>query len=170
MPGVASAACPTEPTSQPFAHLGDQDNYFLAPGGDFESGPQWSSNGNATVVESTDNGVESSQYAAKLSQSSSMASPTFCVDADRPHLRFAAHALSGEGTLRLDAIQEDGSKILLAKFDAGSYQDWRVTPSVPLAGPLGVADPQTKLVKLRLTALNGTWLADSVYVDPYTRG
>lgn len=170
MPGVASAACPGEPTSQPFSYLGDEGHYFLAPGGDFEGPLLWTRTGSATVAASGSNGVDSGVSAASLPHNSSMTSPTICVDADRPHLRLAARALTDNGTLRLDAIDGAGNKTLLAKFDAAQHVGWRVTGEVPLSAPLGLSEPQTKQVKLRLTAQNGEWLADAVYVDPYTRG
>ena len=166
MPGVASAACPAEPTTQPFTHLGDHDNYFLAPGGDFESAPHWSRYGNATVEPRSD----SSGSAARLSHSSSLTSPAFCVDDERPHLRLAARALSTDGTLRVDAVAEDGSKTLLAKFSADDYMSWRVTRPVLLSAPLGIVAGEARQVRLRVTSQNGAWLADDVYVDPYTRG
>ena len=170
MPGVAAAACPAEPTTQPFSYLGDDGHYFLAPGGDFEGALTWARTGSATVVPSGSNGVDSGVSALSLPQNSSATSPAICVDADRPHLRLAARALSANGTLRLDAIDDAGNKTLLAKFDASGHVSWRVTNEVLLAAPLGLTDPHTKQVKLRLTALNGEWLADAVYVDPYTRG
>lgn len=171
MPGVASAACPTESTSQPFNHLGDQNHYFLAPGGDFEGATSWTRYGNATVVETGSNGVGPGASAARLPHTSSVTSPVICVDGDRPHLRFVARAGSDDGTLRVDAIGEDGSKTPLAKLDADDHEGWRVTRPVLLAAPLGIADAAPlKLVRLRLTAIGGSWLADDVYVDPYTRG
>lgn len=170
MPGVAAAACPAEPTSQPFSYLGDDGHYFLAPGGDFEGALSWTRTGSATVVASGSNGVDSGVSAASLPQNSSVTSPVICVDADRPHLRLAARALTDSGTLRLDAIDDAGNKTLLAKFDAAQHVGWRVTREVPLSSALGLSEPQTKQIKLRITALNGGWLADAVHVDPYTRG
>src|ERR687886_323383 len=49
-PAVAQAACPTAPTVKAFQALGDSSDYFLAPGGSFESGASgWSLTG-ASVV------------------------------------------------------------------------------------------------------------------------
>ena len=170
VPAAASAACPVEPISQPFLRLGDQNEYFLAPGGGFEGALQWTAAGNATVVESGGNGIDSGTQAAGLGQTSSLTSPPICVDAERPHLRFVARARSTSGTLRMDAFDEAGNKILLAKLEAGNYGTWTATPYVRLATTLGIGEAQSKLVRLRLTALNGDWLADAVYVDPYKRG
>src|SRR3954470_2207598 len=49
LPGSASAGvlvasapdCDNGATSQPFAQWGDENSYFLAPGGGFESGAAW---------------------------------------------------------------------------------------------------------------------------------
>ena len=38
VPVAAKAACPTQPTSQPFQQFGDSADYFLAPNGGLESG------------------------------------------------------------------------------------------------------------------------------------
>ena len=44
-PAAASAKCETVVTSKVFAPLGDNNDYFLAPGGDFEGTLEWSTSG-----------------------------------------------------------------------------------------------------------------------------
>ena len=47
VPGAAQAAeCPVPVTTQVFAEFGDPNQYFLAPGGDFES-LSWARSGGA---------------------------------------------------------------------------------------------------------------------------
>src|SRR4051794_17557794 len=60
LPGTASAgvlvasapSCANGATSQPFTQWGDSNNYFLAPGGNFESGAAgWTLNGARVVTD-----------------------------------------------------------------------------------------------------------------------
>jgi len=170
VPAAAAATCAPEPTSQPFAHVGDDNEYFLVPGGDFEGTASWTAAGNAAIVDGGDNGIDAGAKVAKLPQNASVTSESVCFDAARPHLRFVSRAVSSGGTMRIDAIDDSGTKTLLGKFDATDYPRWQATPFVPLAGPLGVTGDASKRAKLRITALNGEWLVDAVYVDPYFRG
>ncbi len=170
LPVTAAATCAPETTSQPFAAFGDQNSYFLAPGGDFEAGLSWTAAGSAAVAEGVRNGIDSGTRAAKLPQSSSITSAAICFDADRPHIRLMARAVTGTGMLRVDAIDDSGDKNQLAKLDAQDHQTWAASPFVGLDDRLDLAATPSQLAQLRITALTGEWLVDAVYVDPYTRG
>ena len=169
-PATAAASCAPETTSQPFAALGDDNRYFLAPGGDFEAGLSWTSVGAPAIVDGAGHGIDSGTRAAKLPQNASITSPAICFDADRPHIRLMARAVGGSGTLRVDAIDASGDKNQLAKLDADNHQGWAASPFVGLDDRLELSETPSQLAKLRITALTGHWLVDAVYVDPYTRG
>jgi hypothetical protein len=157
-------------TSQPFAALGDDNSYFLAPGGDFEAGLSWTAGGGTAIVDGVSNGIDSGTRAAKLPQNASITSPAICFDVDRPHIRLMARAVTGSGTLRVDAMDASGDKNQLAKLDAQNHQTWAASPFVGLDPRLELAASPSQFAKLRITALTGHWLVDAVYVDPYSRG
>ena len=101
---VSSALCrvrrwrpsaPCSPSSKAFAEFGDTNDYYLAPGGAFET-LTWAKVGNVEL--SLDNdpfelfpGVRS----ARLDNGESV-STSFCVDRTMPHLRFVARRSSGQ--------------------------------------------------------------------------
>ncbi|CAA9496474.1 MAG: hypothetical protein AVDCRST_MAG38-2954 [uncultured Solirubrobacteraceae bacterium] len=170
MPATAAATCAPEATSQPFAALGDENHYFLAPGGDFEGGLSWTAWGNPTIVDGIGNGIDSGTRAVRLPQNAAITSPAICFDVDRPHIRLMARSLTANGTLRVDAIDASGEKNPLAKLDGANHQAWAASPFVNLDPRLELAATPSQLAKLRIIALTGHWLVDAVYVDPYTRG
>ena len=169
-PATAAASCAPETTSQPFAALGDENRYFLAPGGDFEDGLSWAAMGSTAIADGVSNGIDSGTRAARLSQNAYITSPAVCFDVDRPHIRLMARSLGGSGTLRVDAIDAAGDKNQLAKLDAGAHQTWAASRFVALDPRLDLAGSPSQYAKLRITALTGQWLVDAVYVDPYSRG
>jgi hypothetical protein len=170
LPAAAAATCPQETTSQPFAGFGDHNHYFLAPGGDFEGDLSWTAAGNPAIVDGVNNGLDSGTRAARLPQNASITSSAICFDVDRPHIRLMARAVTGSGTLRVDAIDAAGTKHQLAKLDGVNHQTWAASPFVGLDPRLNLSGSPSQLAKLRITALTGQWLVDAVYVDPYSRG
>ena len=170
LPATAAATCSPETPSQPFAALGADNHYFLAPGGDFEAGLSWTAVGSAAIADGVNNGIDSGTRAAKLAQNAHITSSAICFDVDRPHIRLLARAVNGSGTLRVDAMDASGEKNQLAKLDAQDHQTWAASRFVALDPRLDLAATPSQFAKLRITALTGQWLVDAVYVDPYTRG
>jgi hypothetical protein len=166
VPAAASAAaCPDIPSSRVFASFGDTNDYFLAPGGDFEGSLQWTGRdidrGNVDKPWSLAGGK-----GLRLDEGETATSPAFCVSEQHPHLRFMTTGENGSARLKVEAI-ENGITTALVVLNGG--QGWRVTDFVPLATALGYLGTEGHDVQLRMTALDGSWSADGVYVDPYRR-
>jgi hypothetical protein len=172
LPAAASAAsCPAQAVTQPFAELGDDNSYFMAPGGDFEQkNNPWVITGKGKIEDKNDAYAEiSGKKALTLNEGSSSISPQVCVDIDRPHLRLALRNEKGKGQLRIDAVSGSGDVTTLASIDAADNKKWRMSDFVPLTGPLNVQSDTTQDVQLRLTAETGTWRVDGVAIDPRVR-
>jgi hypothetical protein len=164
-PAAASAAvCPDIPSSQVFSQFGDTNDYFLAPGGDFEASSAW-----------TRPGVDRVDYAKpwdlaggkalRLNSGKTTTSPEFCVSERHPHFRFFAIGEPGS-TLRVEAI--DGRVTTGLSIVPGDGA-WHLTEIVPLATALGILGDDGHDVKLRITSVGGDSAIDGVYIDPYRR-
>jgi len=173
LPAVAAAEdCAPQPSSQPFAPLGDHGTYFLAPGGDFEGETtSWQTAGAADLVPANKPVELAGPQALALGQGASATSPAICVDDLREHLRFGAAARDDDDRLLVDAVDlTTGTTTRLATIDGDDFEDgWNLTDEVRLADPLGVVRDAPHDVRLRLTAQRGRWLVDGVYVDPFIR-
>jgi len=169
-PAAASAKCDTIATSKVFAALGDTNDYFLAPGGDFEGKLEWKTDGPVYQTWTHPALPAAGSTGLVMGPGGSATSPKICADELRPTLRFGAWAFRGLGTLKVEAIEDGGKVVLLGRVAGASVANISIaTPVVSFATLLGVTLDQSKHVQLRLTAESGTWVADAVYVDPYMR-
>ena len=169
-PAAASAAsCPAQATTQLFAPLGDANNYFLAPGGDFEGANTWTKTGNTVIRMKEGWTTFAGANAMQMPVGGTGTSPAVCVDIDRPHLRLAARADKNVGTLQVDAVLASGAVKPLATLSAANHPDWNLTGYIPLTSPLGVTSKITQQARLRFTPSGGAWSIDGVGVDPRVR-
>jgi hypothetical protein len=172
VPGSASAAtfdegaCPTPTLSQPFTGIGDDNRYFLAPGGDFEQAGVWTMDGanEYTASDRPDAGEWGGSTALQLADGTAT-SPTFCVDGTYPHIRVAAKAGTDTGLLTVDAVLEDGTTVPLRTLPGSEFQSWSYSRYVPLAGAVGLSLDQATQLKLRVQVV-GDWTLDAISVDP----
>jgi hypothetical protein len=160
-------------TSQTFRAFGDPAYYFLAPGGNAESN-RWTTAGGAGVT--AGQGVLASGLAAyDLPRGSSITSSAFCINLDGPTVRFSVKdpGVPG-GVLRMDAIwtAPTGTTLTvpIATVPSTTKGVRLVAPSLVLFN-LGALIHPTKgtTLKLQVTAIQGAWQVDDVYVDPYKR-
>ena len=168
-PAAASANCETVATSKVFAPLGDTNDYFLAPGGDFEGQLQWTTSGSVVQRWTHPALPVAGSTGLVMGAGGSATSPKICADELRPTLRFGAWAYQGIGSLKVEALEDDGKVVLLGRLSGGNFTSGGATPSVSFGTLLGVTLDDTKDVRLRLTVESGLWVADAVYVDPYMR-
>jgi hypothetical protein len=173
-PAAALAAdspeeCSVVETSKVFSFLGDQNEYFPAPGGSFEGTLTWAASG---AVEQTGSpAYVLGRSVLALGEGGSVQSPSICVDVTRRHLRFAVKAPAA-GKLRVEAVDGDGNVTAMRTIDAAeqrgekSVLGWSVSPEVGLATALGIAGG-SRDVSVRIVADSGSWQVDSVQVDPY---
>jgi hypothetical protein len=174
-PAAALAAdsteeCETQATAKVFSFLGDDNDYFPAPGGDFEGDQlSWATTG--TVERKWAPLSILGRKVVDLSQAASIESPELCVDVTRRHLRFGVKA-PYSGTLKVQAVAGDGTVTDLASIDAAAQRreysvlGWSASKDIPLSPALGVTSG-SRTVKLRIAAQSGSWDVDSVNVDPY---
>jgi hypothetical protein len=165
------AACNLSELSHPFAPWGDPAPYELVPGGDFET-PAWTLNGGAKRV------LGSEPYAATgtlgswslaMPAGSSAESPSTCVDAAYPTVRFF---ISGTGLVAVTIVDRSlGIPVSIPAGVAVAVPTWLPTPVMLTSSAVlaltsgGVAD-----VSVRITALTGNPHVDDVFIDPWNRG
>jgi hypothetical protein len=163
--------CNSNALSQPFAPWGDSSSYELAPGGSFESSElassPWTLTGGAQLV------AGSEPYAAtgtlgstalSLPAGASATSPTTCVDAAYPTVRFF---VGGTGTVAVSVVYDGLAIPTGLAVAAGS---WTPTTVMITGAPLfGLLSGGTAQVSLEVTALTGSPLVDDVFIDPWGR-
>jgi hypothetical protein len=162
-------ACNSNALSQPFSPWGDGSSYELAPGGDFESSrSSWTLSGGAQIVPGSEPYAATGSLGTSslaLPAGASATSPTTCVDAAYPSVRFF---VGGTGTVVVSLVY-DGVPIPTGlAVAAGS---WTPTMAMATTAPvLGALSGGTAQVSLELTGLSGSPQVDDVFVDPWLRG
>ena len=164
------SACNTSAVSHPFARWGDLAPYELAPGGDFETSA-WTLTGSANRVSGSEpyaaTGTLGSSSLA-LPAGSSAESPSTCVDAAYPSVRFF---ISGTGSVAVTIVDRSlgiPMDIPAGVAVAGSW--WMPTPvMLTTSAVLGATSNGVAQVSLRITALSGKPRVDDVFIDPWFR-
>ncbi len=193
-PSAASAACTALPTTKAFSKYGDQADYSVAPGGDFEGSTPWTLTGGAKIAAGNEPlGVAKGNKALFMPLASTATSPEFCVDETNPYFRFVMKSAHKGGYLAMVLWRNDAGQLTQAEFTSSAYvtlleSAWSPSAVSPLATkiPLGsgkAASVQLKLIStgnqnysstniLGTLASNvfGSVTIDSVMVDPYRRG
>lgn len=168
-PAAASAACVQAPTTKAFSKVGDNADYSVAPGGDFESGAAgWTLTGGAKVI----NGNESLGYfkGSILPGSKSLAlpvgatatSPEFCVDETNPYFRFMAKPDSSMSGYRAVVIYRNAAgDVTNAQFTSSAdvkwgEGSWSASAISPLATkiPLSATNPTASVQLLFVSTGN----------------
>lgn len=168
LPGAALAAeCPVQPTSKAFAQFGDTNDYYLAPGGAFES-LTWSSVGSVDL--SFDNDpfeLAPGVLSARLDNGESV-STSFCVDRTMPHLRLVAKRIDGQLDVTVRTAYNGSTDSSSGSLD-NSYHErsWGPSSYVPLkTDAIPVGESGTATITFRS---QGAWRIDNVFVDPFRR-
>ncbi len=177
--GVAAAAsCPTVSTTTPFSQFGDNNQYFVAPGGTFEgsslpAGSRVSGNVSLTQGNEPFHVVSASDsQSLTIRGGGSITLPYTCVDSTMPDFRFFAHQVAGGGSLKVSILVKTAGVTLyvpLANLADGSMNAW--APTAQIFAPSGVTLPPgiTVLGALRFSVPRGSaaWQIDDVLIDPY---
>jgi|1185.fasta_scaffold15843_2 hypothetical protein len=167
-PAMASAAkCDKVPTTKVFAAIGDNSDYFLAQGGDFEGKLEWKAVGPVVQTYTHPAFPAAGSTGLVLGAGGSVTSPNLCADLDRPTLRFFAYAPQHTGTLRVDAIGDHGEVQTLGRLNGAALS--LNSGLLSFGNVLGLNLDDSKHVQLRLTAESGVWVTDAVYIDPYMK-
>jgi hypothetical protein len=174
-PAVASASCPSVPSTAALTQFGDSASYYLLGGTSFEAGaPGWALT-RATVA--SERGALGEAHDLEIGSNGTAISPEFCVSAEYPSFRFFARQSAGSGgfgsSLNASLLWTDPygfrHQVSVATLMAGS--SWTLTPVLRLASALPLWMPGSTLkVKLELQAgYSASFAVDDVYIDPYSR-
>jgi hypothetical protein len=164
---VNLSACNSNALSQPFLPWADPASYELAPGGTFDDG-SWSLNGGASLVPGGEpwavTGTQSSS-SLSLPAGSSADSPSTCVDAAYPTIRFF---VSGVGVVGVNVVYNG---LVIPSGIVVATGNWAPGP-VAITGSAitGALSGGTANVSLRLTGVAGDPQVSDVFVDPHSRG
>ena len=136
--GVAAAAsCPTLSTTTPLTQFGDNNNYFVVPGGTFEG--CLSAGGLVRFRRLADPGNEPFQVISSSDNQSltiqaggSVTTAPMCVDASMPEMRFFAHEIGSGSDLKVDVLVNWGGTMAvpLADLADGSMYSWAPTAQI----------------------------------------
>jgi hypothetical protein len=176
VPALASAACPTSPSSTPFARFGDSAAYSPLAGGSFESGaPGWTLSNSAVAAGNESYNVAAGSHSLAIQPTGVAVSPTFCVNTAEPSFRFFLRQTSGSwGVLNVVLRWTDSSgtshDTTVSSLQTGT--SWQASPILQLATTLPLTTSAStinaKLV-FKPEPYGGAWAIDDVYVDPHSR-
>jgi hypothetical protein len=159
--------CNSAILTQPFARWGDAASYELVPGGDFET-PGWTLTGAAQRVPGSEPYAATGtlgSWSLSVPAGSSAQSPSTCVDAAYPTVRFF---IAGSGLVAVSLV--DGNLAIPAGIALAGHM-WEPSPVMLTTSPVvallsgGVAQ-----VSIRITSLLGDPRVDDVFIDPWNRG
>jgi hypothetical protein len=190
LPGSASAGvlvasapdCDNGATSQPFAQWGDENSYFLAPGGGFESGTGWTGGRVVSDQEPWRVAADAGSHALVVGAGRSVVSPTMCVGLEHPTMRFFAHrsggGLLGAASTLVVTARVETSLGLVVEVPVGTITaltngtSWNRTPTqVVVASLLPLLPGEHTPIQFRFAAVGtADWVIDDVFVDPRYRG
>jgi hypothetical protein len=173
----SSADC-SHATTQPFGPWLDFGSYFLAPGGNFESGVAgWTTKGGAGTVSGNESfyvGSASDSKSLSLPAGSSVTTPTICVSLDSPDLRvFVRNTGSLLTVMNVTVNYTDafGKPHSLLLVPIPGVSAWTLSlPELFLANITSIlsSNGQTQVSFTFAPAGLGTvhWQLDDLYVDP----
>jgi hypothetical protein len=190
LPGSASAGvlvasapdCDNGATSQPFAQWGDENSYFPAPGGGFESGTAWTGGRVVSDQEPWRVADDAGSRALVVGAGRSVVSPTMCVGLEHPTMRFFAHrsggGLLGAASTLVVTARVETSLGLVVEVPVGTITaltngtSWNRTPTqVVVASLLPLLPGEHTPIQFRFAAVGtADWVIDDIFVDPRYRG
>ena len=184
-PAAQAATCGSRTSSTPFSKFGDSNQYFLAPGGSFESGAGGWALQNGSVAAGNDTySLNSAGDKQSLKLTGSATSGSFCITRDDPLLRFAAKTVTTPGAngnysqLNVSIVVRNaaGSQatFFLGVIPAQGNGGWFISPQLRygnlldswLFGSDGTGTA-TMQVQFTVAGQGGTWSIDDVFVDPF---
>lgn len=166
---AAAQACDYGPTSRVFAGFGDSADYYLAPGGDFESLSWASWNGPRLVWGVNPLALAGGNRSLELEAYEGVRSPLLCVSRETPHLRFVARGWGD--TLDVEVRVWKYGRVTDYSRESISSSDhrwWRPSRNIDLKSS-EIPEGQTGLVTVDFETDGGEWLIDDVFIDPYRR-
>lgn len=184
--GAADGKCIEQATTKAFERFGDQADYSVAPGGDFEDGTNgWTFTKSRIVDGNETAGVLGGSHSVALGLglvgSSTAVSPAFCVGEEHPTFRYLYRATGLVGFLstwiRYTDIDGSTEEVQVHSRTATNLLPGRWRPSdlqplatkIPLVRAGGTARVQL-VFRSPINLIGSGYQIDSVLVDPYRRG
>jgi hypothetical protein len=162
--------------TKPFMPWLDFGSYFLAPGGDFESGlGGWTTTGSARVVAGNESYFVTSSaddQSLSLPSGSSVTTPAMCVSLDSPDFRLFVRntgSLLSLMTVAVNYTDASGRKRSLPLVPLAAGSSWSLSlPELMLANiPSILSSNGHTSVSFTLAPVGaGKWQVDDFYVDP----
>lgn len=175
-PPASAAACPARSTSALLAGLGDQNQYFLAPGGGFEySDRTWARSGLAysSMLREPWQVVPGTASVA-LPWGAAVTSPQLCIGPQEDSIRFFLRVPSLPGSVlhvHVDVVsgvnRATNDVDILSGPRAGSRQGWWLADRVALPDIRDASGTQLVTITLSSRGLPMTWSVDDLLVDPW---
>ena len=169
---VPDGTCPDQPaSSQPFLAYGDDDSYFAAPSGDFESGaPGWTLSGGAALVDSP----AGTGTSLSLPPGASAVSPPICVTRDHVSARMFGQAFDGprRDRARINVDVAGPTGLLTADKNIRVDDSWAPTRQFRLGASFFDLDPTTGTSEIRMRFVTdgpATAVLDDLWIDPKAR-
>lgn len=178
---ASAAGCGYPAMSQVFLPWADVNNYFMAPGANFEKGlGGWSASGGASVVtgnEPHNVGGTGSHSLALPTTSATATTPVFCVSVDAPTFRVLVKnngnlgMYDGQLVVYLNFQNTNGTwqqvKIAAVKM---SNTNWNLTLPISFIQYISTPLAQNGYANVSFTFHpndnHGNWQIDDMYVDP----
>jgi hypothetical protein len=160
-----AASCTLSSVSTPFSAWGDPASYELFAGGDFEHAT-WTFAGGAQRVAGSEPFAVTGKlgkWSLSLPPGASARSPSACVAATEPTLRFF---IAGSGIVGVKFIY-GGTVIPSGEVVAGGT--WLPSPVVVTGSAITLTGGTAK-VAVKLTGVSGHPQVDDVFIDPWNRG
>jgi hypothetical protein len=165
--------CPGVTYTNPFVRWGDQNAYFLAPGGSFESASPWTLAKGARVVGGNEPyflNAKTDAHSLLLPSGSSATTPAMCLAALSPHLRLVGAVRNGSA-VHVDVYARGvlGLVRLPVSANIRLSSSWAPSGDVSLLlqNVLALTNLGKTSVVFRFSAIgSSTVQLDDVYIDP----
>ena len=170
---VATAAigCSTRTTTRPFKAWGDNNAYFVAPGGTFESSVGWTGSSLSRAAGNEPWKINGSGhgYSLKIGARGQAKSAQFCVNSDEDSMRlfFKSPGVSG-ASLKLHIEVISGVNRATNDYDInGSTAGWALMQRIMLPDIRDASGQQYVSITLTAQGTSATWYVDDVMIDPW---
>jgi hypothetical protein len=170
---IAAGGCPGS-LKTPFLSWADSNQYWLAPEGNFQGKSTWALTGGAAIANGNETfyvGNKNDSYSLSIPAGGSATTPSVCITALSPLMRFFATGGNPTSPLKVEVIATTPVGTMQRTIaSVGASANWAPTPQIYfLAGLAALANPDgTMSVKFRFSNPGtAAWKIDDVYVDPW---
>ncbi len=174
-PTSRSRGCAAAPVSHPFSRWGDERNYALVPGGDFEGSlGAWTLSGGAAQSSGSETYASTGSVGSSsllLPKGAGAVSPAVCVTPKDRFFRFFDRTDHPGAVIRVTAVYRLASGTV--SFPVGTIRPsrrWRPSPRLQTASQVAKFAGGSANLTLQFRASGGTAQIDDVFVDPWGKG